>query len=134
MNIKDLIRCSSNWFHDIKSICITLHSWHCWVLAQWSCKFLIFIFIVRSMRKSLKIIKVESPVIAGKKNGKKGTILKCEKLWYYKCNSIQEMKKHADLIHDIEKSVDGEQTFPNSTSIMHIWGIEPISMKLLIYK
>ena len=34
---------------------------------------------------------------------------KCE-ICYHKCTSIQEMKKHADLIHDIEKSVDGGKT------------------------
>ena len=46
-----------------------MHGRHGQVLAQWSCK--VFIFFVRSMRKPLKTIKVESPVIAGKKNEKK---------------------------------------------------------------
>ena len=32
------------------------------------------------------------------------------------------MKKHADLIHDIEKSVDGGQTFPQMQSVLCIYG------------
>ena len=68
-------------------------------------KILLYIF--------LEIINVESPDIADKK----GVHEKKEPLYvffnYYKCHTykyVQDMKKHADLIHDIEKSVDGGKT------------------------
>ena len=32
------------------------------------------------------------------------------------------MKKHADSIHGIEKSVDGGQTFPQMQSVLCIYG------------